>query len=237
MSTGPSDFTVAVAGCDVPVIVRCHPRARRLRLRYDARRAQLLLTVPPRGSMSSARAWVGEQGAWIGRQLAGAAAHPPVTHGTLLPYRGAEVLVDWQAGAPRTPALVGDRLVLGGPEAAIGRRVARWLAVEAGAVLTAATATLAARADLPLAGVSVGDPRSRWGSCSAGKRIRYSWRLMMMPDFVRESVVAHEVAHLRHLDHSPRFHRLAEELLGADPAVARNWLRTHGPAIQRWQFD
>ncbi len=236
MSTGPSDFAVHVAGRQIPVAVLRHPRARRLRLRFDAKTGLLKLTMPPRGSVTSARNWVADQHAWITKQLDSIVDHPLVTDGTVMPYRDNDLRITWRADAPRSPVLIDDRLIFGGPSAAIGRRVARWIAADARAVLADATIALAGNAGLPLAGVSVGDPRSRWGSCSAAKRIRYSWRLMMMPDFVRQSVVAHEVAHLRHLDHSPRFHRLAEDLLGADPGVARDWLRRHGPAIQRWQF-
>lgn len=236
MSTGPSDFAIRIGERDVPVAVLRHPRARRLRLRYDARDGQLRLTMPPRGSMASARSWVAEQQDWIARQVESATDHPIVGAGSVIPYRGGDLRIDWRLDAPRAPILVRDAMRLGGPESAVGRRVARWLAAEARAALTAATEDLAHHAGLPLTAVSVGDPRSRWGSCSARGAIRYSWRLMMMPDFVRASVVAHEVAHLRHLDHSPHFHRLAEDLLGADPAIARDWLRRHGPAIQRWQF-
>jgi predicted metal-dependent hydrolase len=234
--TGPSDFAVRVADRDIPVAVLRHPNARRLRLRYDAKIGQLRLTMPPRGSMASARDWVAAQHGWIAQQLENAPEYPVVTTGTVMPYRGHDVTITWRADAPRMPAHQGDQLMIGGPQAAIGRRVARWIAAEARIALSDATTALAATADLPLSAVSVGDPRSRWGSCSASGRIRYSWRLMMMPDFVRDSVIAHEVAHLRHLDHSARFHRLAADLLGADPGVARVWLQRHGSAILRWQF-
>lgn len=213
-----------------------HPRARRLRLRYDAKGNLLRLTMPPRGSMTSAREWVAAQHGWIVRQLETAADYPLVAAGSVIPFRNGELTIDWRPQAPRSPAIHGTTLAMGGPEDAVGRRVARWLTAEARRTLTEATMALAGRAGLPIRAVTVGDPRSRWGSCSASGNIRYSWRLMMMPDFVRDSVVAHEVAHLRYLDHSPRFHRLAADLLGADPDIARAWLRRHGPSIQRWQF-
>lgn len=132
--------------------------------------------------------------------------------------------------------LVGDRLEVGGPEEAVGRRVARWLADRALQRLEPETRQLAASAALPLTGVSVGDPRTRWGSCAASGRIRYSWRLIMMPDMVRASIVAHEVAHLRHMNHGPHFHRFAEELLGEHHGPARDWLKAHGASILRWDF-
>jgi predicted metal-dependent hydrolase len=81
--------------------------------------------------------------------------------------------------------------------------------------------------------VGIGDPVSRWGSCSGSGTIRYSWRLILAPDFVRRATVAHEVAHLVHLDHGPDFHALVTRLLAEDPRPARTWLRRHGAALHR----
>jgi hypothetical protein len=111
-------------------------------------------------------------------------------------------------------------------------RLLRWLKAEALSLLTAETRNLAEAWGLPLTRVSIGDPVSRWGSCSSSGAIRYSWRLIMAPDFVRHSTVAHEVAHLRHMDHSPAFHAFADELLGGDHRPARSWLRREGAALQ-----
>ena len=55
----------------------------------------------------------------------------------------------------------------------------------------------------------------------------------MAPDFVRRATVAHEVAHLVHMNHGPDFHALVEALLGTDPAPARRWLRREGAALHR----
>jgi predicted metal-dependent hydrolase len=81
--------------------------------------------------------------------------------------------------------------------------------------------------------VGVGDPLSRWGSCSASGAIRYSWRLILAPDWVRRATVAHEVAHRVHMNHGQAFHRLVEELLGVDPKPARLWLRRSGASLHR----
>ena len=100
-------------------------------------------------------------------------------------------------------------------------------------MLDAETRAFAARAGTAIVRVGVGDPVSRWGSCSTGGTIRYSWRLIMAPDFVRQATVAHEVAHLVHMNHSPQFHALVETLLGRDPKPARSWLRREGAALHR----
>ena len=70
---------------------------------------------------------------------------------------------------------------MGGPEETIGPRLARWLKAEALALLDAESRALAAAHDISVTSVAVGDPRGRWGSCAADGRLRYSWRLIMMP--------------------------------------------------------
>ena len=132
---------------------------------------------------------------------------------------------------PRAPERVGDQLRLGGPLESLSRRVLTWLRAEAGRVLAAETRALAKRHNITVEKISVGDPSSRWGSCTASGNIRYSWRLIMAPPRVRRATVAHELAHRIHMDHSPRFHRLVAKLHGADPEPAREWLNDHGSAL------
>ena len=98
-------------------------------------------------------------------------------------------------------------------------------------LLSEETREFAEKAGVSVPSVGVGDPVSRWGSCAASGAIRYSWRLILAPAFVRRATVAHEVAHRIHMNHSPRFHALVAELLESDPAPARRWLRAHGSAL------
>ena len=91
----------------------------------------------------------------------------------------------------------------------------------------------AAKAGVTARSVRIGDARSRWGSCSSDGRIRLSWRLILAPSEVRRFVVAHEVAHLRHLDHGPAFKTLESELVGPGLAEASGALRRLGPRLRR----
>ena len=78
--------------------------------------------------------------------------------------------------------------------------------------------------------ISIRNQRSRWGSCSRRGSISLNWRLVLVPDFVREYVMLHELMHRRELNHSPRFWRL---VAGVCPRLveARRWLRTEGHAF------
>ena len=79
------------------------------------------------------------------------------------------------------------------------------------------------------------DTRSRWGSCTHEGRLMYSWRLAMAPPEVLDYVAAHEVAHLAHMDHSPRFWAAVATLMPGY-APRRAWLRRNGADLMAWSF-
>jgi predicted metal-dependent hydrolase len=124
-----------------------------------------------------------------------------------------------------------DDLVCGGPIDQFSARIERWLKREALRLLTEDTAHYAAKAGVTVAKVAIGDPKARWGSCSGDGTIRYSWRLLLAPGFVRRATVAHEVAHRVHMHHGPAFHALVADLFEGDPDAARRWLRAEGAAL------
>jgi predicted metal-dependent hydrolase len=214
-----------------PIEVVRHARARCMRLAVDPRDGRIRLTLPPRASLKKGLAWAEEQRGWIAAQQARLPETLPLLPGTRFTFAGREIEIAADPSAPRTPKLVGERLICGGPSEGLERRVERWLKAEALRVLSDETAEYAARAGVTVTRVSVGDPRGRWGSCASSGAIRYSWRLILAPAFVRRATVAHEVAHRVHMNHSAAFHRLVAELYEADPAPARQWLRANGAAL------
>ncbi|HKX90439.1 MAG TPA: YgjP-like metallopeptidase domain-containing protein, partial [Sphingopyxis sp.] len=156
--------------------------------------------------------------------------------GASIPFRGVERRVEWTASAPRAIRLAEDMLSVGGPAETVGRRIERWLKAEALDLMERESRDIAGAAGLSVGRVGVGDPRSRWGSCTHDGDLRYSWRLVMAPDHVRRATVAHEVAHIRHMDHSAAFHALVDELHDGDVAAARGWLRREGRGLHRYRF-
>lgn len=225
--------TLSVAGVAYPLRVRRHARARSFRLSVDPAKLEIRLGLPPGASLRKALKWVAEQQPWLEKQLAAAPGGVTLSHGTVFPFEGRDVRIDWSPSAARRVVLEEARLALGGPEASVSPRILRWLRETARERLAHESAIYAARGGLRLGQISVGDPRSRWGSCAANGNIRYSWRLICAPVFVRQATVAHEVAHLAHMNHSPAFHARHAEIYGADPAPARRWLREHGAMLHR----
>lgn len=226
---------LAIAGRRVPVVATRRASARMVRLKANSIAGAIEISLPPRGGEAAALALLKSHHDWLAARVAIWPRPIPFAPGFIIPIDGAPVLIDWQAGHPRAPALLGDRLRLGGPAQSLAARLERWLKARARADLEAVTHGFAARLGRPVARVSVGDPATRWGSCAGwnrpeGARIAYSWRLILAPAFVRHAIAAHEAAHLVHPNHSPAFHALNREL---DPraAEARRWLARHGAAL------
>lgn len=233
-----SNFTSSTATSELslggaPLTLRVSRRARRMLLRVDRRSGGLTLTVPAGVSRRRALAWAATQETWAREAVAALPARQALAPGGSLILYGRPHAIDWAADRPRRVALAEGRIVCGGPLEGIEARLLRWMRTEALALLAAETRAMAVRLGVAIGRVGVGDPQSRWGSCSARGDIRYSWRLIMAPDFVRRATVAHEVAHRVHMDHGPRFHALVAELVGGEAEAARAWLRREGAALHR----
>jgi predicted metal-dependent hydrolase len=216
----------------LPIRISRLKRSRRLRLRVDHESGLLKLTMPWRHSAKAALDWVAGQRPWIERQLASAPPGLPLCDGAIIAVEGAPTRITHQAGARRGVRVEGERLLVGGPVESLPAAVERWLRALARERLSAQTAAIAAAAGVNVRSVSVGDPVSRWGSCSSSGAIRFSWRLILAPPEVLRFVVAHEVAHRLHMDHSPAFKAAEERLFGAPVAAARSELRRLGPTLR-----
>ena len=235
MSTGNSDAAILIDGVAMPVRVRRSARARAYRLTVDATRGELRLSLPARANLGKALGWAQDHEAWVRAQMAKQPTVTRLADGACFPLEGRDIRICWVAGAARTIRVEEDRLLLGGAAESVGARLERWLVARARSVLEAETRAMAADHGLTVASVGIGDPRSRWGSCASDGAIRYSWRLILCPPQVRRATVAHELAHLLHMDHSPAFHAAHRRIYGADPKPARLWLRAHGAGLHSYR--
>lgn len=228
-STVRSELTLGGA----PMILRVSPRARKMRLHVDPRTRAVTLTVPKRISQRRALAWAAGYRAWVEEALAAIPDAVPFAPGATIPLYGLPHRLDWDPARPRRIERGEGRLVAGGPLDGLDRRLLRWLKTHARDLLGRETREYCVKAGVKASRIGIGDPVSRWGSCSGKGTVRYSWRLILAPEFVRRATVAHEVAHLVHLNHGPDFHALVAGLLGADPKPARAWLKREGAALHR----
>ncbi|SMF63664.1 hypothetical protein SAMN06295910_1110 [Allosphingosinicella indica] len=215
------------------LVLRPSARARVMRLSVDPRTGGVVLTYPRRVSARRAMAWADSQRGWIDAAVARVPPAIALTPGTDIPLRGTPHIIDWSEGRSRKIAATDGRIAVSGPRDNLEARLLRWLKREALAVLTEETHDYARAAGVAVSRVGVGDSVSRWGSCSSSGAIRYSWRLILMPDRVRRATVAHEVAHRIHMHHGPDFHALVADLFEGDSREARAWLKAHGAGLHR----
>jgi predicted metal-dependent hydrolase len=222
---------IDIDGRTMPIVIRRLGQARRMTMRLAPDGSEIRISMPQWGATAEAVAFARARRAWLATQLARHVAPAPLAHGGVLPFRGETLLVDHTPDAPRRPLVQGGRLRLGGPGTGLDGRVRRWLQAEAKQLFAGDLAFYCARAGVAVPQLALTNARSRWGSCSGKGVIRLNWRLVMAPDGVRRSVVAHEVAHLLHFDHSPRFHACLDALFEGDLAAANRWLKAHGRGL------
>ncbi|MEG3176761.1 YgjP-like metallopeptidase domain-containing protein [Sphingomonas sp. RB3P16] len=214
-----------------PIEIVRNARARRARLSVDSATGRVRLVLPTRAPLKKALAWAEGKAAWIAEQHARLPQAMPFAPGAEIPFGDDVLTIAWDETAPRTVKREGTLLRCGGTRDGLSRRITSWLKREALKVLSDETAEFAGRAGVGVTKVAIGDPKTRWGSCASSGTVRYSWRLILMPAFVRRSTVAHEVAHRLHMNHSAQFWRIVDLLDERDPDESRRWLRVNGAAL------
>jgi predicted metal-dependent hydrolase len=221
-----------------PVRIRRHRQARRYTLRIHAATREIVLTMPPRGSVREAKAFAQKHGGWIAARLHRLPKAVPFSDGTLLPLRGVGHRIAHRSGARGTVWIENGTddvplLCVAGQVPHVNRRVGDYLVREARRDLEAASRRAAEALGVAIKRVSVRDQSSRWGSCSTTGVLSYSWRLVLAPPFVLNYLAVHEVAHLVEMNHSSRFWRLVHRHC-PDAHRAKAWLDAHGADLHRY---
>jgi hypothetical protein len=233
---------IEVAGA--PVVLRVSARARRVSLRLDPAKREIIATAPAPRLLDEAAAFAGERAGWIAARLAELPSRPPIAPGQTIDVLGETCRLEATSGRARwRPASDAAPRVLAAPGEgeAYARGVIRLLKAEARRVLSERTELHAIRLGKPTPTVAIMDARARWGSCRPPRtrgfgaeaevgRVRYSWRLILAPYVVMDYVAAHECAHLVEANHSPRFWAVVRGLVG-DHRPHRAWLREHGARL------
>ncbi|WP_067490737.1 M48 family metallopeptidase [Erythrobacter sp. CCH5-A1] len=227
----PLDPLIDIGGRQVPIVLKRMKTARRLTLRLAPDGSEVRITLPAWAEGREAIAFAHARAGWLSEQMARVPRRAAPEPGGEVLYRGARLRLAWDPRASRTPVVEGDCLRIGGPQAGIEARLKRWLEREALRLAEADMHDYCAAAGLAPVAIGLTRAQRRWGSCSDRQRIRINWRLVQAPDRVRRSVVAHEVAHLVHFDHSPAFHALLRQIFEGEIADADRWLKDHGRGL------
>lgn len=229
-----------VAGRTLPLRIVENDRARRLTLRIDAGGRGLRITVPPGVSRTEVERFLFKHQGWLEQRLAKVPDRPQVRPGIKIPIRGVPHLVVHEPARRGTASVVqgeaGPTLIVCGDRRHLPRRVADFLKREARRDIEPLVARHTAAVGRKARRISFKDTSSRWGSCSADGNLSFSWRIVMAPPPVINYLVAHEVAHLKEMNHAPKFWKLCAQLC-PDTERCKAWLKRNGGALQAIAFD
>lgn len=223
-----------IEGRAVEVTMRLNPRARRLIVKVHPSTGEVTVVAPSQRALDRALDFARGEAPWIARQLARVPQPIHLVPGARIPFQGIErfILKGESGRGPVWQDEAGDLRVSGRDEF-VPRRLLDFLKREARKTLEARSLEFAARLGAKPRRIAVRDTASRWGSCSASKSISYSWRLILAPADVFDYVVAHEIAHLREMNHGPRFWQLVRSLV-LDIDTPQAWLKKNGVALHRY---
>ena len=231
MDTGNSEI-VSLPGGPARVEWRRSQRARRVSLRIDPRGGAVVVTLPPRAGRTAGVALLMNHASWVAERLAALPGAIPFAPGSFVPLHGTDHRIRHVPSGVGGVWVERGEIRVSGDADFLSRRVGDFFRAEARRRMCMLVGAKSAAADLRPLRITVKDTRSRWGSCAANGCLAFSWRLVMAPRFVQDYVAAHEVAHLRHMNHGPRFWTLVRELTPHTEA-AMEWLRTQGPRLLR----
>ncbi len=247
---------VKIRGLDIPMLLRRSVRARRFSLQVSEARRGAVLTMPAYSSFAEADEFLSRHLDWLKERVAGLPEPVPFTEGAIIPLRGlahvlrfegsvrrrgvvwveepedAKIAPAWPAGA-RVAKRRLPRLQVSGEEEHGPRRLLDWLKRQAHFDLKLRVDLHAKRLTLKPKRIFVRDQTTRWGSCSTSGALSFSWRLVLAPPFVLDYLAAHEVAHLAHMNHGPRFWALVARTMPRHEE-ARNWLNKHGSSLHAY---
>lgn len=227
---------LVLSGIRLPLKVSRHHNARRMTLRYDAQRHLIRMTLPPRAPAKIAMKFIQEKRDWLAEQVLKAPEFKPFEDGMRLPILGRKYRLKHVDSARGRVELTETQLIVPALPEHFARRTEDWLRAYAREALLAETKEMAAKLRVKFKQVRVRDTSSRWGSCTSGGNLSFSWRLIFAPRHVMTYLVAHEVAHLKEMHHGPAFWE-AVEFLDPNHEAARAWLHHYGTELHRYGAD
>ncbi len=212
----------------IHVKVRHNVRAKRYNLRVANQAECLVLTIPRYGSLKQAQAFALSHIGWIEARLKNRPKRIPIEPGIMLPFRGKHYQL-CATGEKRGSITIeeGTTIKVAGAREHFERRVIDWLKGQAKLELLKSSHYHAENLGLRFNKLTVRDTKTRWGSCSSLGSLNYSWRLIMAPVEILDYVAAHEVAHLKEMNHGPAFWALVSKTC---PQMQdhRAWLKRNG---------
>ena len=225
--------TILIDGKSCSVQFRQNVKCKRMVLRVTPDGLGVTVTLPPRTSLATTLRFIENSKAWISKMMAGRALPVKFADAQCVSYRGVLHVVRATGGKRGLVTCMEGLLLVPGEPLHVARRLKDWLKAQAARELAQVSQSYATAMDAKYRKLTIRDQATRWGSCSATGNLSYSWRLILAPPYVLDYVAAHEVAHLKEMNHSASFWRLVITHC-AKAKDAKRWLRDHGRDLHRY---
>ena len=212
---------------NLPLKVRSSLKIARLSLRIDTKKRQVILNMPLLCSKKRAYAFVESHLDWIEAHLLKIPVAREFKNNETILLFGQKVTISHIPNSLSSPKLNDNVLEVGGDEVFLHRRVKDYIIKQAKTEFFNRSQQLADKLGCKVNHVTIKDTASRWGSCSTLNNINYNWRIALAPDYVIDYLMAHEVAHLKHRNHSADFWQCVKELCPAYEQ-GQTWLKKFG---------
>ncbi len=231
-----------IASIGAPVEVRRHPAARRMTLRISRTRRAVIVTLPMQCDIGEATPFINRHLDWVRERLGCLPEPAPFLDACVIPLRGVphrlsfSGRVDGAMGSVEVRPAGADGCAIvevAGRVEQAPRRLFNWLNEEALRDLDGRVLWHARNLGVKAKRIAVRDQTSRWGSCSTTGALSFSWRLVLAPPLILDYVAAHEVAHLKEMNHGPQFWALVRKTF---PRMdeAKGWLQLYGTDLHRY---
>ncbi len=215
---------------DFEIFLRRNKRAKRLILRQNINDGQFALTLPPRASITSAENFCQSHIGWILNKFKTRSPLIKLKHGQLIPLRGEDYKLIFTDKLRGKIEQTKSEIIITGGEDFAPNRLKNWLKLQAKNDTIHAINKYQPMLNVKHNKLTIRDTKSRWGSCSSQKNLSFSWRLIMAPSYVLDYVVAHELAHILEMNHSPKFWAHVNKVC-PHTKQAQNWLKENGSGL------
>ena len=229
-------FSITCAnGFSTNIPIRRSNRAKQIILRVVQEDPGIELVIPIRASIEQGENFTKNKSDWIYERLKERPTNIPIRDGIELPYLDEKIILYFISAPSPSVAWLGNKLLISGPNINFDQLALKALKMEAEKIIKPSAEHLASLLNKTITNFHIGDPKTRWGSCSSIGRLSFSWRLIMSPKKVLNYVICHEVSHLAELNHGPKFWKLVN-MYSEDAPYAKAWLKLNGDHLRKYSL-
>ncbi len=213
-----------------PVLIKRHSRARKMKLRYDPANECAVVTMPPGANEKTAIKFVEQNLIWLDKQKASSPEQIFLSPGSCIPYKGETFIIIHSTDRSGRIQIEDNSFIVGGPIEGFPVRLENFLKKQARLTIEPTAKEMSLLIGKRFGRIQIRDTSSRWGSCSSSGTLSFSWRLVLTPPEILRYVVAHEIAHLKEMNHSPAFWAVVDQMVD-NAKSSRKWLKTEGQQL------